>query len=92
MKMYLDCREKKSLSTLEKKGGSALDEVESYLPEWDLSDLYSDPQSLQLKNDITKLRNLTKSFSQKYKNKLSSLSSRKMLDCVKMYEKISNKK
>ena len=72
-----------------KNGRSASNYREDNLPEWDLSDLYSDPQSLQLKNDITKLRNLTKSFSQKYKNKLSSLSSLKMLDCVKMYEKIT---
>ncbi len=86
--MYLDCREKKSLSTLEKKGGSALDDVESYLPEWDLSDLYSHPQSSEIQKDILKLRSLTNSFSKQYKNKLSTLSSPKMLNCISLYEKI----
>ena len=58
------------------------------LPEWDLNDLYSSPDSKKISDDIRWLELECKSFSFDYERKLSSLSSNNMLNCIRRYEKI----
>ena len=60
------------------------------LPDWDLSDLYNSPSAKKIEIDLKKVDQLSSSFSKKYENKLSTLSSSGMLECVKHQEKITN--
>tara|TARA_B100000700_G_C15025760_1_gene848039 strand:+ start:457 stop:2277 length:1821 start_codon:yes stop_codon:yes gene_type:complete len=60
------------------------------LPEWDLTDLYSSPDSDQLKNDLNWLETECQSFAKDYQGKLHHLSAEGMLICVQRNEKISN--
>jgi oligoendopeptidase F len=58
------------------------------LPEWDLSDLYSDPDAPELKRDMDWLEKACADFAADYDGKLASLDAAGMLDCVLRYEKI----
>ncbi|WP_068116654.1 M3 family oligoendopeptidase [Tropicimonas marinistellae] len=66
----------------------AADGAFSDLPEWDLTDLYSAPDAVELKRDMDWLEQACLSFAEDYEGKLASLNSREMLDCVLRYEKI----
>ncbi len=60
------------------------------LPEWDLSDLYTNTQSQGLKEDLRWLEKECKFFSAEFQGKLADLSAIEFLHCVKRNEKISN--
>ena len=58
------------------------------LPEWDLDDLYSSPDSKRISEDIGWLKVECKAFASDYEGKLSTLTANNMLICIKRYEKI----
>ncbi len=60
------------------------------LPNWDLTDLYPDPDAPELSRDLDWLEAECKSFAEDYQGKLADLSPAEMLACVKRDEKISN--
>lgn len=59
------------------------------LPEWDLSDLYTDPSEKAIETDLKSVQNLSNSFALKYENSLSELSASEMLVCLKAQEKLT---
>ncbi|MBT8460211.1 MAG: M3 family oligoendopeptidase [Boseongicola sp.] len=58
------------------------------LPEWDLSDLYTSPDAVELKRDMDWLEEACASFAADYEGKLAGLDTPGLLDCVLRYEKI----
>lgn len=52
-------------------------------PEWDLSDLYSSIDDPKIEEDFKKLDVLTDDFAKDYKGKISSLTAKELLECVK---------
>jgi oligoendopeptidase F len=58
------------------------------LPEWDLNDLYTGPESNQFKHDMGWLEKACTDFAAKYEGKLSGLSAAALLTCVQDYEQI----
>ncbi len=58
------------------------------LPEWDLADLYADPDAPELKRDMDWLEKACADFAGDFEGKLAGLSAEEMLDCVLRYEKI----
>lgn len=58
------------------------------LPEWDLSDLYLSIDDPKIEDDLQKLTDLSKKFSDKYKGKISELKSSELLGAVKEYDDI----
>jgi len=58
------------------------------LPEWDLTDLYSAPDSPQLTADLEHIEAATTDFAARYQGKLASLSPAEMKDCIAAYEGI----
>ena len=59
------------------------------LPEWDLSDLYSDTSAKEINRDLKALEKLSNSFASNYENKLIKLSAAEMLECINAQEKIN---
>ena len=60
------------------------------LPEWDLNDLYTNTQSLELEADLNWLEKECKLFAADFQGQLVDLSASEFLNCVKRNEKISN--
>ena len=58
------------------------------LPEWDLTDLYSDPDAPEFKRDLDWLESACADFAHDYEGKLADLDAAGMLDAVLRYEKI----
>ncbi|WP_108482323.1 M3 family oligoendopeptidase [Oceaniglobus ichthyenteri] len=58
------------------------------LPQWDLSDLYSAPDALELTRDLAWLETACADFAEKYQGKLGELDADGMLACINDYEKI----
>lgn len=58
------------------------------LPEWDLNDLYSDPDAPEVSRDLAWLAQSGADFAAKYQGKLASLSAAELLACVQSYEAI----
>jgi len=58
------------------------------LPEWDLSDLYEDPDAPALKRDLDWLEEACRSFAADYEGKLAELDAAQMLEAVQRYEQI----
>ncbi|WP_265499867.1 M3 family oligoendopeptidase [Paracoccus beibuensis] len=58
------------------------------LPEWDLTDLYPAPDSLELAADVDKLDGLVQQFAGDYRGKLADLTPQQMLTCIQTYEQI----
>ncbi len=58
------------------------------LPEWDLTDLYSDEDAPELARDLEWLQSECSRFAADYEGKLASLDVPGMLECVKRYERI----
>lgn len=58
------------------------------LPEWDLNDLYTGPESNQFKHDMGWLEKACADFATVYEGKLAGLSAAEMLACVQAYEGI----
>ncbi|SNS47382.1 oligoendopeptidase F [Tropicimonas sediminicola] len=69
---------------IEPKGARRLGD----LPDWDLSDLYTAPDALELKRDMDWLEQACLSFAEDYEGKLAALDAAGMLECVLRYEKI----
>ena len=59
------------------------------LPEWDLSDLYTDPGAPALKSDLAWLERECQSFAADYEGKLAALGAEALLTCVQRQEKIN---
>ena len=59
------------------------------LPEWDLSDLYTDPNAPALKSDLAWLEKECQSFAADYEGKLAALGAEALLTCVQRQEKIN---
>ena len=59
------------------------------LPEWDLSDLYTDPDAPALKSDLARLEKECQSFAADYEGKLAALGAEALLTCVQRQEKIN---
>ena len=59
------------------------------LPEWDLTDLYSDADAPELKRDLDWLEQACASFAMDYEGKLAELDAKGMLDCVLRNERIN---
>ena len=59
------------------------------LPEWDLSDLYTDPDATALKSDLAWLEKECQSFAADYEGKLAALGAEALLTCVQRQEKIN---
>jgi len=60
------------------------------LPEWDLSDLYTDPDAPALKSDLAWLEKECQSFAADYEGKLAALGAEALLTCVQRQEKINS--
>jgi oligoendopeptidase F len=60
----------------------------SDLPDWDLSDLYSSPESNEFKNDMGWLETACADFAKTYEGKLAALDAPGLLACVLAYEAI----
>lgn len=58
------------------------------LPRWNLNDLYSSKDSLELQGDFEVLENAASNFSDKYLKKIDTLSANDLLTLVKKYEEI----
>ncbi|GHC49760.1 M3 family oligoendopeptidase [Neogemmobacter tilapiae] len=58
------------------------------LPEWDLNDLYTGPESNQFKHDMGWLEKACTDFAAQYEGKLAGLSAAALLTCVQDYEQI----
>ena len=61
------------------------------LPRWDLSDLYTDRDSKQLKSDLTWCEKAAKAFRKDFEGKLAALSGSEIGAAVKRYEEIREK-
>lgn len=59
------------------------------LPEWVLSDLYTDPDAPALKSDLAWLEKECQSFAADYEGKLAALGAEALLTCVQRQEKIN---
>lgn len=59
------------------------------LPEWDLSDLYSDPDAPELERDTAWLETACAEFAADYEGKLDTLDAAGFLNCVERNEKIN---
>ena len=58
------------------------------LPEWDLSDLYSGPESPALARDLARLAEDAESFRQRYEERLAGLSGAELGVAVEAYERM----
>ena len=58
------------------------------LPEWDLSDLYTDVESKDLKKDFETLRSKCSSFATDYQGKITTLDADALLQCFQRKEQI----
>ena len=58
------------------------------LPDWNLDDLYTDPDAPELQRDLTWLETACAGFASTYQGKLAGLSAAQMLACVQAYEAI----
>ena len=58
------------------------------LPGWDLSDLYAGIDDPQVKKDISRIKELSSSFAQDYKGRISGLDEAAFLETVRRYEEI----
>jgi len=58
------------------------------LPEWDLSDLYNDPEAPELARDLDWLEGECAGFARDYEGRLAGLGAAGMRDCVLRYERI----
>ncbi len=59
------------------------------LPEWDLSDLYTSEDALELSRDLQWLESECAAFAQDYEGKLSNLDANGLLNCVQRNERIN---
>ncbi len=58
------------------------------LPEWDLSDLYSGPDSPELKSDLDRSAAAARGFQDEYRGKLARLSGEELAAAIARYEKL----
>ncbi|NBC88805.1 MAG: oligoendopeptidase F, partial [Alphaproteobacteria bacterium] len=60
------------------------------LPEWDLTDLYPDPDSADLKRDLDWLEEACRSFATDYEGRLGALDAAGFLELVQRHERIES--
>ncbi len=60
----------------------------SELPVWDLSDLYSDPESPEIFEDRDRANELADRLSEKYRGKVTRLNSEHLVEAIGLYEEI----
>jgi len=60
------------------------------LPEWDLNDLYSGPDSPELKSDLDRSAAAARGFQDEYRGKLARLSGDELAAAVARYEKLED--
>ncbi|MHA6325793.1 M3 family oligoendopeptidase [Roseivivax sp. CAU 1753] len=60
------------------------------LPEWDLSDLYADPDAPELKRDLDWLEDACRSFAADYEGQIDGLDAAGFLTMIERHEKIDN--
>jgi len=60
------------------------------LPEWDLTDLYTNTDCSEISRDLTWLKNECKMFANEFEGKLAELNAIEFLACLRRSEKISN--
>ncbi len=58
------------------------------LPVWNLNDLYSDPNSKEIEEDILKLKKMVDQFENQYRKKITKLNAKGILNLIYDYEKI----
>ncbi len=63
----------------------------SNLPIWNLADFYPNFNSKLIKDDLHKINKQSIAFSNKYKSKLKNLTTKKLIESIKLYEKIEEK-
>ena len=63
----------------------------SNLQNWNLAHFYPNFNSKLIKDDLDKINKQSISFSNKYKSKLKNLSSQKLIESIKLYERIEEK-
>ena len=61
------------------------------LPSWDLSDLYTSPDSPRIMEDFEWLKKAIKKFESTYKGKLNNLDAKALLNCIREHEEIDKK-
>ena len=59
------------------------------LPEWDLSDLYTAPDSPELTADIARIETQAQAFAAEYQGRLADLTPAQMLQAVEAFEQIN---
>jgi oligoendopeptidase F len=69
-----------------RNGGSA-----EALPTWDLTDLYSAPDSPELKADLEGSRDEARSFAKRYQGKLTGLSGGALAEAIIAYERLDER-
>ena len=69
----------------------SMDECLGLLPEWDLTDLYSDKESEELKCDIENSFEEAKAFEELYKHKVGKLSGTELAVAIEKFERIDEK-
>ena len=67
----------------------SLKKMNSKLPVWDLSEIYSDIDDPNIKKDISEIRTISKSFLEKWKGRIKDLNSSDFLDCIDKYQQIN---
>ena len=65
-------------------------EYSGELPEWDLTDLYTNTDCSELSRDLIWLKNECKIFANEFEGKLAELSANEFLTCLRRSEKISS--
>ena len=63
----------------------------SNLPIWNLADFYPSYNSKLVKDDLNKIDKQSILFSKKYKSKLKNLGTKRLIESIKLYEKIEEK-
>ena len=61
-----------------------------HLPEWNLGDLYSGPDSLQFKADLVKAEKIAAEFATTYRGKVTSLDGAGLAQAIAAYEQLSD--
>ncbi|MSO65769.1 MAG: M3 family oligoendopeptidase [Alphaproteobacteria bacterium] len=66
------------------------DNTGAALPQWDLSDLYSGPESTQLKSDLEQVAAAVDRFATDHKDKVAALSGEGLAEAIVTYERIQD--
>ena len=65
-----------------------INNMETELPTWDLSEIYEDIEDPNIGSDIENIKNLSTDFSTKWKGKIKNLRSSEFFDFIEKYQNI----